>query len=192
MVLVDSLLMPPHVTAVHSRLGKILNKIASNQPNALILDLSWATQCIIQRKLLGTDEDKRYRVDLSQRTNFSSNKSPVVDISSIKVQQFDNLTRYEVGDSVNFGSSRHGSGNSTSHGRIISIKYNQKTRKTTVALKVLEIHNEIEVVDGGSGVNSVEIDKSELQGHTVILSGKDFGDVAWSQASNIFMQKKVK
>ena len=138
----------------------------------------------MQRKLLETDDDKRYRVDLSQ--NNSPNKNTVVDIFSIKVKQFDSLTRYEVGDSVSFG--RHGK---EYRGRITSIRYNRKTRKTTVTVKVLEINHDIELMDGGKGVNSVEIDKSELQGHIVILGGKDFGDVAWSKASNIFRQKKA-
>ncbi len=186
-ILVDSLQMPPHVTAVPPRLGKVLNKAASHQPHAIVVDLSWATQCLVRRQLLETDDDKRFRVDLSsQNRSKTPNKHRIVEIFSIKVKQYDSLTRYEVGDSVKFGRA----GNEAC-GRITSISYHTKTRKTTVTLKVLEVHKEIEVIDGGKGVNSVEIDQSELLGHIVVLSGKDFGDVAWSKASNVYRQKKV-
>lgn len=185
-ILVDSLCMPPHVTATPSRLTKILNKALSLHPNLVVVDLSWATQCIVQRKLLQTDDDKRYRVDMSQSKNNSPKKSAIIDIFSIKVKQFNGLTRYEVGDSVNFG--KRGA---ESYGRITSIKHNRKTRKNTVEVKVLELHNDYELMDGGKSVQSVTIDSIDLQGHIVVLGGRDYGDVAWTNSSNIFMQKKA-
>lgn len=185
-IIVDSVTMPPLVTAVPLRVGKVLSKVASYQPNAIIVDLSWATQCIIQRKLLQTDEDRRYRV------NMSKNKSPyrehVVNVYSIKVNQFNGLTRYEVGDTVNFARKN---GDELSQGRITAIKYNTKTRTNAVEVKVLERHNACELMDGGKGICSVVIDEKALQGHIVILAGKDFSEVAWSKSSNVFLQKKA-
>ena len=184
-VLVDPLTMPPHVTAIPSKVGKILNKVSSYQPNAAVVDLSWVTQCIVQRTRVPIIDGERYKIDMSKSK--SPNKDAVVEVYSIKVKQFNGLTRYEVGDSVNFGKR----GADLSHGRITSIKHRRKTRTNTVELKVLELHNECELMDGGRGVYSVTIDESQLQGHIVILGGKDFGEVAWSKATNVFMQKKA-
>lgn len=184
-ILVDSVNMPPHVTAQPPRVGKILNKVASYQPNAIVVDLSWATQCIVQRTLLQTDDDRRYRVDLSKGN--SPNKGRIQDIYSIKVKQFNGLTRYEVGDSIQFAKR----GGEPSQGRIVSITHNRLTKKNSVEVKVMEKHNECELMDGGKGVYTVKIEESELEGHVVILSGKDFDDVAWSKDSNVFLQKKT-
>ena len=184
-IMVDSMCMPPHATAIAPRVSKILNRASSCQPKAVIVDLSWATQCIVQRRLLETDDDRRYRVDMS--ASDSRNKNGIVDIYCIKVKQFNGMTRYEVGDSVNFGKSDA----KLSHGRIIAIKHNSKLRKNTVQVKILELHNKCELMDGGKGASSVTIDETELKGHTVLLGGKDYNDVAWSKASNVFRQKKV-
>lgn len=184
-IIVDSVNMPPHVTAVPLRVGKVLSKAASYQPNAVIVDLSWATQCIVQRTLLQTDEDRRYRVDMS-KSKSPAHRRHIVDVYSIKVNQFNGLTRYEVGDTVNFARN----GDELSQGRIIAIKCNTKTRRNTVEVKVLERHNECELMEGGKGFFSVTVDEKALQGHIVLLAGKDFVDVAWSKSSNVYLQKK--
>jgi hypothetical protein len=55
----------------------------------------------------------------------------------------------------------------------------------------MEKHKDCELMDGGKGVYTVKIEENELEGHIVILGGKDFGDVSWSKESNIFLQKKT-
>jgi len=184
-VLVDSVNMPPHVTAIPSRVGKTLNRVRSYQPNAVVVDLSWATQCIVQRTLLETDDDRRYRVDMSKGNSPNKRKNQL--ISSIKVKQYNGLTRYEVGDSIQFSKR----GGEPSQGRIISITHNKATKKNNVEIKVMERHNGCELMDGGKGVSTVTVEESELEAHIVILGGKDFDDVAWSEQSNVFLQKKT-
>lgn len=184
-ILVDSVNMPPHITAQPPRVGKILNRVATYQANGVVVDLSWATQCIVQRTLLQTDDDRRYRVDLSKGN--SPNKGNSQNIYSIKVKQFNGLTRYEVGDSIQFAKR----GREPSQGRIVSITHNRLTKKNSVEVKVMEKHKDCELMDGGKGVYTVKIEENELEGHIVILGGKDFGDVSWSKESNIFLQKKT-
>eukprot|EP00557_Chaetoceros_sp_GSL56_P002243 CAMPEP_0176502384 /NCGR_PEP_ID=MMETSP0200_2-20121128/14720_1 /TAXON_ID=947934 /ORGANISM="Chaetoceros sp., Strain GSL56" /LENGTH=1764 /DNA_ID=CAMNT_0017901443 /DNA_START=340 /DNA_END=5631 /DNA_ORIENTATION=- len=184
-IIVDSVNMPPHVTAVPLRVGKVLSKAASYQPNAVIVDLSWANQCIVQRKILQTDDDRRYRVDMSKGK--SPYREQVVDVYSIKVNQFNGLTRYEVGDTVNFARN----GDELSQGRITAIKFNTKTRTNTVEVKVLERNNVCELMDGGKGICSVTIDEKALQGHIVILAGKDYCEVANTKTRTNTVEVKV-
>lgn len=117
----------------------------------------------------------------------SPNKRKNQLISSIKVKQYNGLTRYEVGDSIQFSKR----GGEPSQGRIISITHNKATKKNNVEIKVMERHNGCELMDGGKGVSTVTVEESELEAHIVILGGKDFDDVAWSEQSNVFLQKKT-
>lgn len=99
LVLTDSLLLPPHVTAIASKVSRVLNKVAMRSPDTPIVDLFWATQCIVKKNRLEITE--KYRLHLN--TSLASTSGRIIDIQSIKVQQFSGLTRYEVGDSIRFG-----------------------------------------------------------------------------------------
>ena len=50
LIITDSILLPPHVTAAAPRISKVLNKVTAINPNTLTVDLSWATQCIVRRE----------------------------------------------------------------------------------------------------------------------------------------------
>ena len=106
-----------------------------------------------------------------------------MEIYSLKVDK----ARYEVGDSVTFGKKS----SKLSHGRIVSIKHNTRSKKNAVVVKILELHKGFELMEGSSSALTVTIDSSELQGHIVILGGKDFSDISWNQGSNIYVQKKA-
>ena len=182
-VLADSLSLPPHVTAVAPKIAKVLNKISIANKNTPIIDLSWATQCIVRKDRVSISE--RYVLEIDN--SLSSTSERVVDIYSTKVQQFAGLTRYEVGDSIKFGKKK----NSLSNGRITAIRFDKRSKKKTVEVKVLESHNECELMDGGKSISTVTIDVNEMQGHILILGGKDYSQVNWSKHSRVYVQKKV-
>ena len=76
----------------------------------------------------------------------------------------------------------------------MSIYHDIRTRKNVIEVKVLELHNQFELMDGGKNVSLLKLDENELQGHIILLGGNDFNDVhdGWAQDSGIvFMQKKV-
>ncbi len=129
-ILVDALSMTPYVTAIPSRVGKILNRASTYQAKTSyeVVDLSWATQCIINRTLLRPDSHERYQISTTDK-NKVIGKDGVVDIYSIKV----NAARIEVGDSVTFGKDP----SILFHGRVMSIKHNTRTRKNMVEVKIL-------------------------------------------------------
>ncbi len=122
--------MPPYVTAIPPRVGKTLNRASAYQEKTSfkVVDLSWATQCIIQRTLLRPDSHERYQISMADK-NKAIGKDGVVDIYSIKV----NSARIEVGDSVTFGKNP----SILFHGRVMSIKHNTVTRKNLVEVKIL-------------------------------------------------------
>jgi len=93
LVLADSLSLPPHVTAVAPKISKILNKITMTvKKETPIIDLSWATQCIVRKTQVPIS--KTYKLEIE--TSLSSTKEKMLNIYSTKVQQFSGLTRYEV------------------------------------------------------------------------------------------------
>ncbi len=54
-----------------------------------------------------------------------------------------------------------------------------------------ELHKGFELMEGGKGASTVVIDANEIYNHIVILGGKDYYDVSWSQSSKVFLQKKA-
>ena len=144
-----------------------------------IIDLSWATQCIVQKARL--EISGRHKIDIDS----SPTSARMIQVHSIKVSQFGGLTRYEVGDSVQFGKT-----NNLSYGRIVSIRLDKALRKKQVDVEVLELYNQSELIDGGKSVSTITLEESELQGHIVILGGKDFSQVNWSKNPHVFVQKK--
>ncbi len=180
LVLTDALSLPPHVTAVAPKISKILNKITmAGKKETSIVDLSWATQCIVRKTRIPIS--RIYKLQISSSVN-----EKILNVHSTKVQQFSGLTRYEVGDSINFGKKK---GN-VSKGRISAIRFDKGLKKKSVEVKVLELHNENELMDGGRNT-TVVIDESELQGHILILGGKDYSQVDWSKHSRVYVQKKA-
>lgn len=195
MVLVDSICLPPHVTAVPARPAKFLNCItrlnkerAATEDAIPIVDLSWVSQCIVRRTRVSIDSNGRYRPIVDSSTRSTVDKKIV--LFSIKVKSPTGLVRYEVGDSINFGTNKAKS----STGRIMSIYHDARTKKNVIEVKVLELHNQFELMDGGKNVSLLKLDENELQGHIILLGGNDFMDVydGWARDSSIvFMQKKV-
>ncbi len=177
-VLTDSLCLPPQVTAITPKIAKVLNKITLTN-NVPILDLSWATQCIVRKKRIGTE---KFQIQMDNR-----NQNRFVNISSIKVAQFGSLTRYEVGDSIKFGKKR----SSVSYGRITGILFDTRLRRKMIEISILERHNSIELMDGGQNASKITIEENELRGHILILGGKEYTEVDWSSNEHVFMQKKA-
>ena len=131
-VIVDSLSMPPHVTATPVRVAKILRSIlvtSSNRgdPEPNIIDLAWLTQCIIRKKFIEINSDERYQVTL--RNDGKKGPKSRSKLFSIKV----NKARYEVGDSIKFGRK----GTRVSYGRIIEIIHDKLSQKDLIDVKVL-------------------------------------------------------
>lgn len=182
LVIADSLSLPPHVTAIASKVSKILNKISSTNPDAPIVDLSWATQCIVNKKRI----DIGHRYILHKNAHVTSDSDREVNIYAIKVKQSDSLlTRYEVGDTVSFGRKKA----KKSYGRIKSMCIDKLTKKKKVKVEVMELHGDFELIDGGQGMSIITLEESELQGHIIILSGKDYAQSRWSDSSRVFIQK---
>jgi len=106
LALVDALSLPPHVTAKPPRVAKLLNFVARKNagvPNCEhipVLDLCWATQCVVQRKKVDFYSNERYRLQSSNAGKEIDNG--VLKLFSIKVKRIKNQTRYEVGDSIFF------------------------------------------------------------------------------------------
>ena len=161
------------------RIAKVLNKVTLAE-NGQILDLSWATQCIVRKKRIAIAD--KFRIQNGNKTC-----DRFIDIFSIKVAQFGNLTRYEVGDSIKFGKKK----SSLSYGRITAIQFDTRRRKKMIEVRILELHNENELMDGGQSVSTIAIDENELRGHILILGGKDYEEANWSNDEFVFLQKKA-
>lgn len=147
-----------------------------------IVDLSWATQCIVRKDRVELSE--KYYLHLENPLSSASER--MMNIHSIKVQQFCGLTRYEVGDSIKFGKKKV----NQSNGRIVAIGFDKHLRKKIIEVEVLETHNQCELMDGGKNVSTITIEESELQGHILILGGKDYSQVHWSANSRVFVQRE--
>lgn len=182
LIITDSILLPPHVTAAAPRISKVLNKVTAINPNTPTVDLSWATQCIVRREKIELSD--KYK--LQHGTTLAARVEYTVEINSMKAQQSCGLIRYEVGDSIKFGKNK----SNQSHGRIVSISFDKRSRKKSIEVMVLELHNECQLMDGGKNVSTITIDESELQGHIIILGGRDYSQVQWSESSRVFIQKK--
>lgn len=63
-------------------------------------------------------------------------------------------------------------------------------KKKTVEVQVLELHHQSELIDGGKSVSTITLEEHELQGHILILNGKDYSQVSWSKNPRVYMQKK--
>jgi hypothetical protein len=104
---------------------------------------------------------------------------------SLKINQ----VRYEVMDLVRFGRIDR-----ATIGRIIAIHHQHATKKNRIEIQIMEMHNNIELMDGGDNT-IVTVDECELSGHVVMLSGKDFKDISngWGKETNfsdLFVQMK--
>ena len=131
-VLVDSLSLPPHVTAIPARVSKTLRKVSAcnhGKSDPDIVDLSWLTQCIVRKSFIDISSDKRYKVLLG---NDEKEEKRMKDLFSIKVEQGNCKSRYEVGDSIRFGKWD----SSPTYGRIIGIEHDKSSQKNTVEVKV--------------------------------------------------------
>jgi hypothetical protein len=93
--------------------------------------------------------------------------------------------RYEVGDSVMFGKPDH-----LSYGRIESINNDRIKRRNSVTIKIMELQNNTELMDGGSSPCMVTIDEMDLYGHVILLRKSDFETVEWRHDRNVFQQRK--
>mmetsp|Transcript_30360 Transcript_30360/g.40552 ORF Transcript_30360/g.40552 Transcript_30360/m.40552 type:complete len:540 (+) Transcript_30360:156-1775(+) len=186
-VLVDALSLPPHTTASPARVGAIISlmkkqKDFSSQDSPDLIDLSWALQCLIQRRQISFESEKRFFLSLDK----------VEHIFSLKVKTGKDLVRYEVGDPVKFGKKQ-----GVSFGRIVRIHIAaDKTRKSMLDIQLMEQNSDHELMDGGKTI--VTIDESALRGHIVLLSRRDFESVRRGYLQNlevessIFMLKKAK
>lgn len=166
-VLVDTVSLPPHVTAVPSRVARALGSIGSRDGETPFLDLSWAIQCVIQRKKLEFDGVARYQVS----RDILKNSTAPLKVFAIKVKVGPNLVRYEVGDAVKFGKNR-----STSIGTIVAIKGHQRGKRT-LEVRILERNGNFVLADGGDNGSHVNINEGDLRGHVVLLSSRDFEKV---------------
>jgi hypothetical protein len=187
--LVDPVCFPPQSTAVPSRVSSTLNKIKNCQQNIKVLDLAWVTNSLVLRQPVEISD--RYLIEWAGRgTNVSSPNdtrgSNHKEIYSIKVNRFNKgYARYEVGDSVMFGKPDR-----LSYGRIASIYNDRIKRKNFVKIKILELHNKTDLMDGGSNPCMVTIDEMDLYGHVILLREKDFETVEWRHDRNVFKQRK--
>lgn len=182
LVLTDSLCLPPQVIAMAPRISKILNKISlksNGTRNVQIVDLSWATQCIVRKRRIQITNEHIIQTINSQERN--------VQITSFKVEQCGNRVRYEVGDCIKFGQKK----SNLSYGRITDIHFDTRQRRKMIGIRILELHNGCVLMDGGKNVSTIKIEENELQGHILILGGKDYGEVHWSNNEFVFMQKKA-
>jgi len=91
------------------------------------------------------------------------------------------------GDSIKFGKKT----GDLSNGRITAIRFDKRSRKKSVEVKVLELHNKNELMDGGKSMSTVVIEENQLQGQILILGGKDYSQVDWSKNSRVYVQKKA-
>ena len=123
-IIVDSISFPPHSTAIHYRISKILNAAPNNIP---IIDLSWVVQSIVQRQRLSFDDDERYRVNPFDYQ--TSSKAYL-----IKVKSEGNLSvRYEVGDTVKI---RERSSKQGTYARIMGIRV-EKGKQNVLQVQLL-------------------------------------------------------
>jgi hypothetical protein len=132
-VVVDSLSLPPHATAIPARVTKALRKVSAcnhGDSEPVIADLSWVTQCIVRKSFIDVHSDKRYQVLLG---NDKKDETRMTELFSIKVEHGSCKSRYEVGDSIRFGKGNM----SVSYGRIIGIEHNKSNQKHIVEVKVL-------------------------------------------------------
>lgn len=216
-ILVDGIAFPPHSTAVHSRITKVINNAKERMP---IIDLVWVVQSIIQRKRLSFDDDKRYRVS-------TGNHCVDSNVSLLKVKSKEKVfVRYEVGDTVSICQK---GAKQVAYARIVRIRVERRKRNTLdvqllvsdsicdlsqssfyvsnfvepVPLKhhnesLQEPHGDFELMDVGCSTAAVTIDETQLSSHIILLSTKDFrsihrGYILHEKSdSDIFMQKKRK
>ena len=183
LILTDSISLPPHILMPATRISIPLNMAISHEKP--IIDLSWATQCIVQRKQLDyTDERYSLNSRLKEpRTPGATDQTQ--KLYSLKVDQ----VRYEIMDLVRFGRKSQ-----SAIGRITAISYQKSSKKYKVQIQVMETQNDRELMDGGD-CTVVVVDGSELAGHVVMLSGKDFDDISdgWGRETNfsdLFVQMK--
>lgn len=187
--LVDPVCFPPQSTAVPSKISSTLKKIKNCQQNTKVLDLAWVTNSLVLRQLVHITD--RYLIEWAGRgTNVSSPKdnrgSSSKQLYSIKVNRFNKgYARYEVGDSVMFGKPDH-----LSYGRIESIYNDRIKRRNFVTIKIMELQNNTELMDGGSSPCMITIDEMDLYGHVILLRKQDFESVEWRHNRNVFQQRK--
>jgi len=161
-VLVDALLLPPHVLSAPHAVMKVLGHIRREYPEVQTVDLSWAAQCIVRKKRLPFDSEPRFLVD---------RKGPVY---ALKIQRTAHGTdigvRYEAGDIVRVGV--EGKGDRCA--RILSLEISGKKRTATI--EVLEKYGDRGLIDCGDST-TLTIDEGQLRDHLVLLSGKEFDAV---------------
>ena len=179
-VLTDSLCATHEVPLIAPTIANVLNNVSLAE-NGEVLELAWAIQCIVRRKRIPISDKFKIRTDNPQ----AGEKH--VSMLSMKSAQFGKLTRYEVGDSIIFGRKMP----RLSYGRIAAIKFDAARIRTLIDVRILELHNENELTDGGQNASKITIEENELRGQLFILGEKDYKQVHWSDNEFVFAQKKV-
>ena len=128
-ILVDSLSFPPHSTATHPRITKVMNSVPSDVP---VIDFTWVVQSIVQRRCLDFDDDKRYRVNVKSHVRGS------LQIYLLKVKTKEISIRYEVGDTVKV--SKRGS-KVVSYARIMAMRVEGRNRNLIDLQLLVSINN---------------------------------------------------
>lgn len=182
-ILTDSICLPPHVLVASTRISIPLKIAMSNEKP--IIDLSWATQCIVQRQRLDFTDDKYYLNSRLKQPSTPGGTDETLKLYSLKVDH----VRYEIMDLVRFGRNCQ-----SAIGRIIAIYHQKASKKNKVEIQVMESQNDRELMDGGDST-MVHVEASELTGHVVMLSGKDFNDIkdGWGEETNfadLYVQMK--
>lgn len=184
-VLLDSVSLPPHETAAPERVSRTINLLRNRNSrsgsNVLFVDLSWVTQCIVQRTRVDlSGNGNRYRVSIDP----PSSSGGGTELHSLRKDCGNAVfVRYEVGDAVRF--QRRKDAPSTI-GRIISVHHDGARRKNTLEVKLLEKHNDRELMEGGDDVPTVRISEDQLRHHVVVLSRSDYATLSneWRNGSD--------
>ena len=186
-ILVDRLTLPPHATAIPKNMIRTLNNIThinshgEGGRDTPVIDLSWAVQCVIQRKRLQFDNDERFQIQLTG--NRKGEK-----LFTIKVKSGSSMVRYEVGDLVEFGKGKELS----RIGRITGMRQTaDRTRKFLLDMQLLEHNGDFVLIDGGSASTTVTIEETELLKHLVLLSSKDYRTVKNGYGSRLGIDQYI-
>jgi len=175
--LFDSATLPPQETSVPVAVSRLMKFIDEHVPR---LDLSWAHQCIIQRRRLPLRGEPRYSVSLEGSFHDSC------QISSFKSKAGN---RYGVGDLVQISRGQK----SSSKGRILGITWKRNEKECQFEVQLLENSGDYELVDCPLSAK-VSVNEKCLQGNIVMLDTRDFHRLGYiptnPKQSNIFLQTR--
>jgi hypothetical protein len=124
-ILTDNNLLPPHAIAEPERVSKVIRALhVKNSIRGIgccipLIDLSWAVQCIIQRRRVLFEDEPRFII----KTDSARTTGMEWDLHTVKVKSGDMDVRYEVGDAIEFSRPER------SFGRIVAIQSTQQRGK---------------------------------------------------------------